>query len=130
MSALPHSLTVPLSSADMNASLAKAAQLVIEAINVLTEMHNFHRTALTPDNLAAGYLVEGNGVDITTGQPVVRSLTQDEYDRYNYFFAQVGDIVNHWTNAVPPVPDVVSPWMAEFRVTAPLRPTPPVPPTP
>ena len=128
MSALPHSLTVPLSAADMNASLAKAAQIVTDGANVLTEMSEYYGQMLTEENRLAGYLVTGGGQDIATGATIVRALTPDELSRFQLYFAQVGDIARMWTNATPPATGIVTPWMPQFRVSAPLPPTPPVTP--
>lgn len=103
-------LLSPLSSQDMDAALAQAADTVMRGLTQLREMSGYYGTALTQDNLDGGMLV-------VLGGPEPRPLTAEELARYQLYFAQVGDIARYWSEASPPADGIVAPWWQQFRST-------------
>jgi len=103
-------LLSPLSDQDMDTSLARAADAVVRAATLLTEMATYYQNMLTQDNLDGGMLV-------ALGGPEPRPLTQEEFDQYALYFAQVGDIARRWTEGNPPATGLVQPWLHLFRST-------------
>jgi len=108
MSAAPGTLLSGLANTEMDSSLARVADLVMDTATILTEMADYYLNMLTAENLAAGSLVvvENNAI---------RPMTPEELDRYRLYFGQTNDIAVKLTGGSPPATGLVQPWWQEFH---------------
>lgn len=97
-----------LSSAELDTSLARAAQTTMEAATTLNDMSDWALIVLTEDNLSAGLLV----VRDPSG---VRPMSQAEFEQYRTYFEQVGEIAKVLTEGDDPPVGLVKPWWSAYR---------------
>jgi hypothetical protein len=108
------SLLAPLSTQDMQASLAQAGDAVIRSSTLLADMAAYHLNMLTQDNLDGGML-------LVLGGPEPRPMTTEEFDQYRLYFGQMDAIARMWTEGSPPAVGLVQPWLNLFRSTGNVR---------